>query len=374
MNIDANLVASMSLHLASGIGPRLRFALVEHFGSPQRVLQASPAQLMQVRGLGPSLVEAIVAAADSSIAIEEIQKCRKLQVELIDIADSEYPPWLREIADPPAVLYVKGDRRPIDLLAVAIVGTRHASSYGRRYAEALAAGFAQAGMTVVSGLARGIDAAAHRGALAAGGRTLAVLAGGLSEIYPPEHRELADEIAQRGALISESPLMRKPRRGSFPQRNRLISGLSLGVVVVEAAARSGALVTARHAIEQNRDVFAMPGRIDSSVSQGCHQLIRDGAKLIQCVDDVINELGPLADQVPTDDGLELRVPSELQLNELERAVLKAIDSDPTTVDQIAERSEVAVHSVLATISVLEMRHLVHRVSGDRVARAFSVRV
>lgn len=371
MDIDANLIASVRLHLASGIGPRLRSALVEHFGSPADVLRASPAQLMQVRGLGPSLVDGIVAAASSSAALRELELCRQLQVDLIEIADADYPRLLREIADPPGVLYVKGDRRPIDSLAVAIVGTRLASAYGRRYAEALAAGFAQAGMTVVSGLARGIDAAAHRGAIGAGGRTVAVLAGGLSDIYPPEHRELADEIVGRGALLSEAPLMRQPRRGCFPQRNRLISGISLGVVVVEAAGRSGALVTARHAMEQNRDVFALPGRIDNPVSQGCHQLIRDGARLVQSVDDVINELGPLPDQVCADDGLELRVPAELQLNELERMVLKAIDSEPTTVDQIAERSELAVHRVLATISVLEMRHLVRRVSGDRVMRACS---
>ncbi len=371
MNIDADLLASIRLHLVAGIGPRLRTLLVEQFGSPANVLRASPTELGKVRGLGPALVDAIISAADSTEAVLEIQRCRELHVDLVEMADADYPTLLREIADPPAVLYVKGDFRPIDSLAVAIVGTRHASPYGRRYAEALAAGFAQAGMTVVSGLARGIDAAAHRGALNAGGRTLAVMAGGLSEVYPPEHHELAEQIVGSGALISESPLRRKPRRGSFPRRNRLISGLVLGVVVVEAAARSGALVTARHAIEQNRDVFALPGRIDNSVAQGCHQLIRDGAKLIQCVDDVVSELGPLSDQVQADDGLELQVPAELQLNDLERSVLKSIDSEPTTVDEIAERSEVAVHRVLSTISVLEMRHLVRRVSGDRVTRAFS---
>ena len=214
--MDPNLIASMSLHLAAGIGPRLRTALVEHFGTPADVLRASPAQLRQVRGMGPTLVDTIVTASDLTAAMEEIQRCRDLQIELVEVADSNYPALLREIADPPAVLYLKGDLRPVDSLAVAIVGTRHASPYGRRYAESLAAGFAQAGMTVVSGLARGIDAAAHRGALNAGGRTIAVLAGGLSDIYPSEHRALAEQITGSGALISESPLLRKPRRGSFP--------------------------------------------------------------------------------------------------------------------------------------------------------------
>ena len=187
-------------------------------------------------------------------------------------------------------------------MAVAIVGTRHATRYGLAQAERLAGSLARTGFTVVSGLARGIDAAAHRGALAAGGRTIAVLASGLLEIYPPEHDKLADEVAASGYLVSESPPRMVPLSGAFPQRNRIISGLSLGTIVVEAADRSGALITARHAYEQGREVFAVPGPIDSRMSRGCHALIKDGAKLVESIDDVLAELGPLAENIQRDDG------------------------------------------------------------------------
>ncbi len=183
---------------------------------------------------------------------------------------------MRDLPDPPGVLFVRGTLAPSDAMAVAIVGSRHATHYGLTQAERLAGSLARAGLTVVSGLARGIDAAAHRGALAAGGRTIAVLASGVLNIYPPEHNTLAEEITQHGAVMSESPPRAEPLAGMFPQRNRIISGLSLGVLVVEASTRSGALITARHAMEQGRDVFAVPGPITSRMSHGCHRLIRDG--------------------------------------------------------------------------------------------------
>jgi DNA processing protein len=223
-------------------------------------------------------------------------------------------------------------------------------------------------MCIVSGLARGIDAAAHRGAMTAGGRTLAVLAGGLLQVYPPEHAELAAQISQQGAVLGETPLQSQPRRGAFPRRNRLISGLSLGVVVVEASDRSGALITARHAIEQGREVFAVPGRVDQRNSRGCHRLLRDGAKLVETADDVLEELGPLVESTPDPSGRQLYRPAELQLNDQERSVLDAIRLEPTHVEQVVVRSQLPVQRVLATISVLEMRHLVRRVAGDRVTR------
>ena len=187
-------------------------------------------------------------------------------------SNPSYPRLLNEIDDPPGILFSLGDIQSSDALAMAIVGTRHATHYGLRQAERLATGLARSGLTIVSGLARGIDAAAHRGALSAGGRTLAVLGSGILNLYPPEHAELAGQIARQGALISEAPPRRAPFSGAFPQRNRLISGLSLGVIVVEAAERSGALISARHGMEQNREVFAIPGRIDSRASAGCHAL------------------------------------------------------------------------------------------------------
>jgi DNA processing protein len=201
-------------------------------------------------------------------------------LQIVPRGSAGYPQPLDEIPDPPPLLFVHGALQAADALAVAIVGSRHATHYGLTQAERLAGSLARAGFTIVSGLARGIDAAAHRGALAAGGRTLAVLGSGVLNIYPPEHQELAVQIRSQGAVLSEAPPHSNPLSGAFPQRNRIISGLALGVIVVEASARSGALITARHAMEQGRDVFAVPGRVDSRNSHGCHRLIRDGAKLV----------------------------------------------------------------------------------------------
>jgi DNA processing protein len=257
---------------------------------------------------------------------------------------------------------------PNDAMAIGIVGTRHATSYGLRQAERLAGGLSRAGLTIISGLARGIDAAAHRGALSAGGRTIAILASGVMNIYPPEHDQLAAEIAAQGALVSEAPPLSSPLAGTFPQRNRIISGMSLGIIVVEAAHRSGALITARHAMEQGREVFAVPGHVDSRTSQGCHALIRDGARLIETADDVLEELGPLVEAIPRDDGRSIHHPAELLLSEIEQHVLSAVNTEATTLDQIIIQTGLPVPQVLATVSVLEMRRLIRRLSGSTVIR------
>lgn len=361
------MVDALRLALVPGVGPRTRRSLLERFGTPRAVLAASPSELREVPGVGPKLCGKILAAGQID-AEETIALCRRCGVAVWIESDPAYPRMLREIHDPPGVLFVRGEVRPEDALAVAIVGTRHATRYGLTQAERLGSALAGAGIAVVSGLARGIDAAAHRGALQAGGRTLAVLAGGVLNVYPPEHRELADQIAQSGAVLSEAPPEAEPIGGAFPQRNRLISGLSLGVLVVEAADRSGALITARHAMEQGREVFAVPGRIDSRTSRGCHQLIRDGAKLVQSVDDILEELGPLVEAAPRGDGGEIRHPAELLLNELEQAVLDAVAIEPTSVDQIIARTGLPVPRILSTLSVLEMRRLIRRLSGSTFAR------
>jgi DNA processing protein len=223
-------------------------------------------------------------------------------------------------------------------------------------------------MTIVSGLARGIDAAAHRGALDAGGRTVGVLACGLSNMYPPEHQPLADEAAARGAVISEMAMRREPRGGFFPQRNRIISGMSLGVLVVEAAPRSGALITARHAMEQGREVFAVPGPIDSPTSQGTNRLIADGAKLVQSVDDILEELGPLVEATPGPDDRPVHHPAELQLNEHEKRVLDLIGRQPTDVNEVIASSGMPPQQVLSIVTVLEMRRLVNRLSASVFSR------
>ena len=350
------------------MGPRTRKALLERFGSARAALAAAPSDLRGIHGVGPKLTHKIAKAAEEIDVEAEIALCREHGIQILVESHADYPRVLREIHDPPGVLFVRGALMPNDALAIGVVGTRHGTQYGLRQAERLAGGLARAGLTVISGLARGIDAAAHRGALAAGGRTIAVLASGVMNIYPPEHDKLAEEVAACGALVSEAPPRSEPLAGTFPQRNRLISGMSLGVLVVEAAERSGALITARHAMEQGRDVFAVPGNVDGRTSRGCHQLIRDGAKLVESVDDILEELGPLVEAAPRDDGQVIHHPAELLLNELEQQVLAAIGSEATTIDQIIAQTGLPVPQVLATMSVLEMRRLVRRLSGTTVVR------
>ncbi|MBX7166209.1 MAG: DNA-processing protein DprA [Pirellulales bacterium] len=365
---ERDLADHLRLALLPGIGPRLRRALLDAFGSPAEVLRASPQQLALVPGIGPKLSGRIVDVRDSIDVASELALARQHGIQLMLDTSAEYPPLLAEIPDPPGVLYLRGTLASSDGLAVAIVGSRHATRYGLEQAERLAASLARAGVTIVSGLARGIDAAAHRGALAAGGRTLAVLGSGLLEIYPPEHAELAAQIAGAGAVLSENALRGTPLPGTFPQRNRLISGLTLGTIVVEAAERSGALITARHAYEQGREVFAVPGRVDNRLARGCHRLIRDGAKLVETADDVLEELGPLAHPVQTDDATTVRHPAELKLNDVERIVLAALDGETTAIDTVVAATGLAASQVSAALAVLEVRRLVRRVSGQLYAR------
>ncbi|MDA1050579.1 MAG: DNA-processing protein DprA [Planctomycetota bacterium] len=362
------LEAAVRLSLVPGVGPLTRKSLLECLGSAEAVFETAPNILRQVPGVGPKLVRAISDARTNIDVAAELQLCADSDISLVLDTDEQYPKLLGQIHDPPGMLYVQGEIRPNDGLAIAIVGTRHATQYGLQQADRLAEGLARAGLTIVSGLARGIDAAAHRAALRVGGRTLAVLGSGLLNVYPPEHRELSRQVIEGGALISECSPHSPPVGGAFPQRNRIVTGLSLGVIVVEAALRSGALISAEHAMEQGREVFAVPGRVDSRNSHGCHRLLREGAKLVENVDDVLEELGPLFASAPGEDGREVRHPAELQLNPQEQAVLDAIQQEPTGMDEVTAASGLPIHRVLSTISVLEMRRLVRRVSGNQVRR------
>lgn len=367
LEFNDEIVSALKLKLTPGIGPRTFADLVETFGSPQQVLTASPAALREIPGVGAKLVEAIVAADQTDVQ-PQLDLCRRNGIDVMAQSSVDYPRLLNEIYDPPSILFCAGQLQPVDEIAISIVGTRHATNYGKKVAESLARSLALAGVTIVSGMARGIDAVAHRAALAAGGRTIAVLGGGLLNVYPPEHDGLAHEIAQQGAVLSESLPMAAPKSGSFPRRNRIVSGISLGVIVIEAGSRSGALISARMAMEQGREVFAVPGRIDSRMSQGCHQLLRDGAKLVQNADDVLEELGPLV--VPTQVGEEVvvRKPAELKLSEQESRVLNSIHSEPTSFDAVVDATGIPVSRVLSTISVLEMRKLIRRLSGTSFVR------
>ena len=358
-----------------GIGSHSRRALLARFGSPEAVLAAPAAELAALPGIGRRLARALSGPADAATADQMLALCRERGVGILLEGDDAYPPLLGRIDDPPGLLFARGTIEPCDSLAIAIVGSRHATAYGRRVAWQLAGGLARAGYTIVSGLARGIDAAAHRGALDAGGRTLAVLGSGVINVYPPEHVDLAAEVTTRGALIGEPPPLAPPARGCFPQRNRIVSGLALGVVVVEAAEHSGALITARLAGEQGREVFAVPGPIDSRMSKGCHALLRDGARLVRGVDDVLEELGPLCEAATAADGRTVHSPIELQLGDVERRVLEACDAEAdaatrtASIDDVAATSGLATSQVLATLGVLEMRRVLKRLPGNRVQRA-----
>ncbi len=362
------LLATTILTRISGLGPRLLTSLLDEFGSAESVLQQPRERLLQVRGLGRKICDSIIAA-DHVEAARYLERCHDLGVRLLQPSDTDYPAALRQISDAPALLHVRGDLQPRDALAIAMVGSRRCSPYGARHAERLAAALARAGFTIVSGLARGIDAAAHRGALQAGGRTLAVLASGVETIYPPEHADLAEQVLDSGALLSECPLDQPPRRGLFPQRNRIISGLSLGVVVVEATRKSGALHTARHAMEQGREVFAVPGPVDSLNSEGCHQLIRDGVTLVRRMDDVLEQLGPLADPVHPDADHAIHHPRELTLNPQETEILNAISTSATPVDDVVRATRLDPARVLSTLTVLEMKRLIRRLPGNQVVRS-----
>ncbi|HWL08891.1 MAG TPA: DNA-processing protein DprA [Planctomicrobium sp.] len=365
---DDESLALLQLNLTPGVGPRLQSLLLARFGDARSIFQATGAQLVSVEGIGPKVSSAIVTRRDLSEARKEWQDCCDAGIEIRFPRETGYPPSLQEICDPPSVLYIKGTLEQRDMMCVAIVGSRQCSQYGISIAHKLAKQLAIAGVTVVSGLARGIDGAAHRGALEGGGRTIAVCAPGLAHLYPPEHRELADAIIQQGALITESPLNRAAQRGLFPQRNRVISGMSLGVVIVEATRTSGSLHTARHAMEQGRDVFAVPGRIDTFTSEGCHDLIRDGATLVRRTDDILEVLGPALKPVKTGPKTQVAVARELNLNEQEQAVLNLVDFAPTSIDQVLAGSDLEAPRVLSTLTVLEMKRLVRRLPGGHIER------
>ena len=284
----------LELALVPGLGPKLTAALLEHFGSADAALHASAAQLEAVPKIGALLAQQFAASFRTVDASAELASLQKHAVQIALLGREPYPTRLATIDDAPQLLYYRGTFDDADRNAVGIVGSRQCTPYGRRMAERIAAGLVRAGWTVISGLARGIDGVAHQAALDAGGRTIAVLAGGLSRIYPPEHAELADAIALRGALLTETPMTVAPQPGMFPARNRIISALSRGIVVIEANARSGALITATHAGEQGHEVFALPGNVDSGPSAGCHELLRKGARLVRDADDILEDLRGIA--------------------------------------------------------------------------------
>ncbi len=364
--------------LIDGVGPLTFSRLLIQLGDPERALGASLAELRGVHGIGPEKADRIARGRDSAAAAAEIETAAAHGVRIICRADPDYPEGLRQIPDAPIVLYVKGELRPTDAVALAIVGSRRCTIYGSEQARRFGELLAGAGFTVVSGLARGVDAFAHHGAVEAGGRSIAVMGQGLIDIYPPENRALAEKLLESGAWISELPLKAEVRAENFPARNRIIAGMSLGTLVIEAGERSGALITARLASEYNREVFAIPGRVQDPMSFGTNALIRAGAaKLVMCLEDILDELGevgrrmrsdaPAADAPPT--RTQAEVVRELPLlSAAEARVYEVIGYDELLQDAVIRAAELPPGEVLAALTGLELKGLVRRLPGNTVIR------
>jgi DNA processing protein len=365
----------LALNMTPGVGPRAAAKLLERFGSPENVFSASRAELERVR-LRAEAIESIISKDQCERAARELEAVKELGAEVLILDDGAYPALLREIPDPPIVLYVKGAwRECFESPCVAMVGSRRASTYGKNVAQMLARDLASRGVTIVSGFARGIDAEAHAGAVEARGRTIAVLGTGIDIIYPREHQKLADEILETGgALVTQFPLETPPLGENFPYRNRIISGLSLGVLVVEATERSGSLITARLALEQNREVFAVPGNITSRNSFGTNFLIKGAsAKLVQQWQDVVQELPreiaaallPPPVEDAKQDGRKSRettAPTDLTSSEL--AVWNLLSADEAAhIDALADRSGLSIAELSAALLGLEMREVVRQLPG-----------
>ena len=366
----------IALNMTPGVGPRVTARLLEHFGSAEAIFDAPRRDLALLR-LPPETIESIASRELHARAEAEIERVRKLGGDILVLDDGVYPALLRETYDPPVVLYVKGAwDECLERPCVAVVGSRRCSTYGQNAALMMSRELAQRGVTIVSGLARGIDAAAHRGALEAGGRTVAVMGTGLDQVYPRDHKKLADEILNRGgAMVTQFPLSTPPVSENFPYRNRVISGLSLGVLVVEAAENSGSLITARLAMEQNREVFAVPGNITSRNSFGTNYLIKGaGAKLVQQWQDVASELpAEIAAQMLPPPSRKSRKKGELldqlklsppDLSEPEQAVFRLLSTDtPLQIDTLAEGTKLSITQLTSALLSLEMRELVRALPG-----------
>jgi DNA processing protein len=353
----------LALGRIRGVGGVSFKKITARFADPAAVFRASAAELAEIEGLHRELIHSIANFNDWAEIDKEIQCARAAGVKMIPFSDAAYPASLRAIADPPPLLYVKGELRDNDSKAVAIVGSRSASDYGRRIASDLARGLVSFGLTVVSGMARGIDGMAHESALQAGGRTLAVLGSGVDRAYPPEHETLYRRISESGAVISELPMGARPIAFNFPARNRLISGLSLGVVVVEATEKSGSLITASLAAEQGREVFAVPGEAGASRSRGSHRLIRQGAKLVESVDDIIEEIAPQLSRRNGDGGPDSARSLPENSGPAARQIFALLKETSLQVDQVIEQSGLPASQVLQVLLDLELQGFVCQTPG-----------
>lgn len=396
----------LHLNLIQGIGPKTVQLLVSILGSAEKVLNTTPQELQKIEELSPTARERLIQKKLGCPLERELELIHEYGCQIITFYDAAYPPLLKEIDTPPLLLYVRGELKPEDALSVALVGSRQAKDYGRRVSYQLSYQLTKRGLTVISGFAKGIDTCAHRGALEAGGRTIAVMGNGLSLIYPAGNSELAEKITESGALISEFPMGMKPRSENFPRRNRIISGLTLGTVVVEASNRSGALITARLASEQGREVFAVPGEIFSELSTGTHKLIDNGAKLISTVDDLLESLpqhilsqisiatpssAPDREtgipQIPSDMKGELEQTSSTaskstatekkntvpvipppDLTTDEKTVFNAIEVPSSHIDTIVRTTQLPISQVSSVLLMLELKGAIQQLPGKQFTK------
>ena len=413
------------LSTVDGVGPLTAERLVERFGSAGEALRAPISELTRVEKVGEALARKIATARETVDVDAIVRFCEENGIAVLTLRDSRYPSRLREIANPPRLLYVRGEIRPEDARAISVVGTRSATTYGRSQTVRLVRKLVEAGFTIVSGLALGIDGYAHRAALDARGRTIAVLGGGVARIYPREHEDLAARVMNSGALVSEYHPLTTPLSGNFPARNRIVSGLSIGTLVIESGKKGGSMITARFAAEQSRELYAVPGPVDSPVSQGCHELIRDGAILVESVEDILYslpsyEIRPvILDELKRGDdrfaegtvGISERsvasiarppkTPSKPKskpkrsekepdsepslfsesepapipapkptppLNDLERRVVELVGDKVVSIDEIIRAVDLPASSVLGTITALEIKQVLRRLEGAAVAR------
>lgn len=355
------------LNLTGGVGFARLQALLAKFGSAEEIFKTPFHQLTTVEGIGEKTASSILSVHLTEKAEKELERARKEGVRIVSFDMPQFPALLGATADKPILLYVKGEIDSLSSVCIGVVGTRRPSHYGKTYAQRIAGELATVGLTVVSGLALGIDTEAHSAALSAGGKTVAVLPTGMDSIYPPENRKLAERIISSGAIVTEFPFGSPVRRELFPRRNRIIAGLARGLVVIEAPFGSGALISAQFAADYGREVFALPGRADSHLCRGCHKLIKDGAKLIENVDDILSEIAPqlLAERKAQYKEEPLFAPD---LSDAEKNVLSVVQLDPRNIDDIAAECKLPPPEVSAALLTLQLKKVVVQLPGNMYAK------
>ncbi len=361
--------ALIALNMLEGVGPIRVRQLIEAFGDAQSVLAASEPQLRRVHSIGAEVARGIAGWENAVDLSGELKRIQEYGCEVVTPSDAVYPRWLREIYDPPIVLYVRGQLTERDANSVALVGSRMTTHYGTETARKLAYQLALVGVAVVSGGARGIDTAAHQGALSAKGRTIAVLGSGINLVIPPENAVLYDRIAESGAVITQFPFNRKADRQTFPIRNRIVAGMTMGTVVIEAAQRSGSLITSNFAVEYGRQVYAVPGRIDSPRSKGCHNLIKNGTKLCECAEDILTEFEWLFPASQAQGSAPPACPPAMTLTENETQVLATLGGEVSDIDSLIHASGLPSPAVSVALLGLEMKKLVRQLPGKIFVRS-----